>query len=135
MIVHSGKEAVELLGNSHRIWQDIQSTIDAIIDDFSMFIVIRKWAAIHPSLEFRGFVYNRSLNAISSYNRAVCWPGIGERVGEIENKCRAYYEKIKDKIPAHMNNFVIDFAILEDTGEVTIVEFNDFADFEGIFAR
>jgi len=30
-----------------------------------------------------------------------------------------------------MDSFVIDFAILEDTGEVTIVEFNDFADFEG----
>jgi len=135
MITYSGKEAVELLGNSHRIWQDIVSAIDAIIDEFSMYIVLRKWANIHPSLEFRGFVYNRKLNSISSYNRAVCWEGIPERIHEIEEKCRRYYEKIKDKIPLTMQNFVVDFAILEDTGEVTIVEFNDFADFEGCGAN
>jgi len=80
-------------------------------------------------------VYQRNLNAISSYNRAVCWEGIPEKLPEIEQKCRQYYEKIKPKIPAHMQNFVIDFAILDDTGEVTIVEFNDFADFEGCGAN
>jgi len=135
MITYSGKEAVELLGNSHRIWQDIVSALDAIIDEFSIFVVLRKWAAIHPSLEFRGFVYNRNLNAISSYNRAVCWEGIPERAHEIEQKCRQYYEKIKHKIPSNMQNFVVDFAILEDTGEVTVVEFNDYADFEGCGAN
>lgn len=30
-----------------------------------------------------------------------------------------------------MQNFIVDFAILEDTNEMTIIEFNDFADFEG----
>jgi hypothetical protein len=69
MVVHSGKEAVDLLGASHRIWQDIHATVDSIIDKFEMYVVVREWAQIHPSTEFRGFVYERQLNAISSYNR------------------------------------------------------------------
>jgi len=135
MIVYSGKQAVEILANSHRIWQDITSAIDTIIDTFNMFVVIREWAHIHPSMEFRGFVYGHQLNAISSYNRAVCWPGIPERVKEIEQKCREYWEKIKFKVPKSIPNFIVDFAFLENTGKVTIVEFNDFADFEGCGAN
>jgi len=135
MIVYSGKEAVDLLVNSHRIWQDITSAIDSIIDTFSMFVVVREWAHIHPSMEFRGFVYGQQLNAISSYNRAVCWPGIPEKIQEIESKCRHYWETIKGKIPSNLQNFIVDFAILEDSGKVTIVEFNDFADFEGCGAN
>jgi len=131
MIVHSGKEAVQMLGVSHRIWQDINAAIDTVIDKFEMFVCVRQWAQIHPSMEFRGFVYGKKLNAISSYNRAVCWPGIPEKKEEITNKCIAYWEKIKDDVPSSLENFVIDFAFLEDTGDVTIVEFNDFADFEG----
>jgi len=131
MIVFSGQEAVKILGGSHRIWQDICSSRDV---GSKVGIVIRQWADIHPSMEFRGFVYGRKLNAISSYNRAVCWPGIPERVKEIEEKCRTYYEKICHKIPDHMSNFIADFAILAD-GTVTIVEFNDFADFEGCGAN
>eukprot|EP01125_Pyxidicula_operculata_P004631 TRINITY_DN1740_c0_g1_i1.p1 TRINITY_DN1740_c0_g1~~TRINITY_DN1740_c0_g1_i1.p1 ORF type:complete len:293 (-),score=51.14 TRINITY_DN1740_c0_g1_i1:115-993(-) len=142
MIVYSGEEAVSILKNSHRIWQDISSTRETAVkgtgadgDGFEMFVVIRQWANIHPSLEFRGFVYGRKLNAISSYNRAVCWPGIPERLNEIKDKCIAYWESIKDKIPSNLDNCVVDFAILEDSGDVTIVEFNDFADFEGCGAN
>jgi len=131
MIVHSGKEAVQILGGSHRCWQDITSSIDV---GSPVGVVLRQWANIHPSLEFRGFVYNKSLNAISSYNRAVCWPGVPEQVKSIEEKCRTYYDSVKHKIPANMNNFIVDFAILEN-GTVTIVEFNDFADFEGCGAN
>lgn len=62
----------------------------------------------------------------------MCWPGIPERKEEIERRCREYWDQIKPRMPAEMNNFIIDFAILEDTNEMTIVEFNDFADFEGL---
>jgi hypothetical protein len=63
--------------------------------------------------------------------RAVCWPGIPERKEEIERRCREYYKQIEPRIPVEMKNFIVDFAILEDKDEMTIVEFNDFADFEG----
>jgi len=131
MVVHSGKEAVELLAISHRIWQDIEATISSTVGEFEMYVVAREWAQIHPSLEFRGFVYDRKLNAISSYNRAVCWPGIPERKQEIEDRIKDYWKWLEPKIPEAMQNFVIDFAFLEDTNEITVVEFNDFADFEG----
>ncbi len=61
----------------------------------------------------------------------MCWPGIPERKEEIESRCREYWKEIEPKLPSQMQNFIVDFAILEDKNEMTIVEFNDFADFEG----
>jgi len=137
MIVHSGRDAVELLGNSHRIWQDISAALDSMIgDEFSIKLVIREWAHIHPSTEFRGFVYGGNLNAISSYNRVVCWDGIPERKEEIKNRIIEYWEtEVKHRIPQNLPNFIADFAFLEDSDKVTIVELNDFNDFEGCGAN
>jgi hypothetical protein len=62
-----------------------------------------------------GFVYNRKLTAISSYNRAVFWPELREAFEltsrlmccvsttephkkTIEERLRKYWEGIKDKV-------------------------------------
>lgn len=67
---------------------------------------------------------------------AVCWPGIPERKDEITKRCIEFWEKIKPHVPEELDNFVIDFAFLDNgSGECTIVEFNDFADFEGFSSK
>mgnify|MGYP001097901769 CR=1 FL=1 len=81
LAVHSGAEAVELLASSLRIYQDLVAHLEGQISaaKFDVFVVLRQWADIRPAFEFRGFVYDRKLTAISSYNRAVFWPHVGER--------------------------------------------------------
>jgi len=139
MKVHSGEEAVELLGKSYRIWQDISATLQSKVftdqnQDSGIKIVVREWAGISPSLEFRGFVYNGTLNAITSYNRVVCWEGVPERKEEIKNLIVTYWDSIKHRFEGKLDKFIIDFAILENN-EVTIVELNDFNDYEGCGAH
>eukprot|EP01130_Rhizamoeba_saxonica_P001348 TRINITY_DN11212_c0_g1_i1.p1 TRINITY_DN11212_c0_g1~~TRINITY_DN11212_c0_g1_i1.p1 ORF type:complete len:367 (-),score=93.24 TRINITY_DN11212_c0_g1_i1:58-1158(-) len=136
MIVYSGKQAVDLLVRSHRIWQDISAALDLIIDTFSIKIVLREWAHIHPDTEFRGFVYGRTLNAISAYNRVVCWDGVADRKDELEQRMVEYWENVvQQKVPEGLDNFIVDFAFLENSDEITIVELNDFNDFEGCGAN
>jgi len=139
MKVHSGEEAIDILGKSYRIWQDITATLQSKIQsdpngDSGIKIVVREWAGISPSLEFRGFVYNGTLNAISSYNRVVCWEGVPERKEEIKNLIVSYWDSIKHRFDEGLNKFIVDFAIL-DSNEVTIVELNDFNDYEGCGAH
>jgi len=139
MKVHSGEEAIDILGKSYRIWQDITATIQTKVnvdenDDSGIKIVVREWAGISPSLEFRGFVYNGTLNAITSYNRVVCWEGVPERKEEIKNLIVSYWDTIKHRFNESLNKFIIDFAILENN-DVTIVELNDFNDYEGCGAH
>jgi len=133
LAVHSGKEAVELLSSSIRIWQDIIATLDGTIGEFKLFVVLRKWMGISNSLEFRAFVYERKLTAISSYNRAVYWPQIQPHKEEIGKKLSKYWhEKILPKLSAHLQNFVIDFAFLNGKlDDIIVVELNPFYDFEG----
>jgi len=129
LIVKSGEEAVTLLGSSRRIWQDIEVSLDS--EKFDLQVVIREWVVIPNEYEFRGFVYNRKLTAISSYNRVVFWPQLPALKSEIETRLISYWKSIESKISPHLTNFIIDFAFTEDLKRVFIVELNPFYDFEG----
>ncbi len=37
-------------------------------------VVVRYWIDIEPDMEFRGFVYNNTLNALSQYSTLVYFP-------------------------------------------------------------
>ena len=53
MKVTSGREAIELLFNSDRTYQDILRMKLMLGDKFEMKLIARKWVEIDPELEFR----------------------------------------------------------------------------------
>ncbi len=53
MKVTSGREAIELLFNSERTYQDISRMKLMLGDKFEMKLIARKWVEIDPELEFR----------------------------------------------------------------------------------
>jgi hypothetical protein len=53
MKVTSGREAIELLFNSDRTYQDILRMKLMLGDKFEMKLIARKWVDIDPELEFR----------------------------------------------------------------------------------
>ena len=53
MKVTSGREAIELLFNSDRTYQDISRMKLMLGDKFEMKLIARKWVEIDPELEFR----------------------------------------------------------------------------------
>src|SRR4051812_42952477 len=97
-----------------------------------MSIILRPWTYIPSWGEFRGFVYDRKLVAISSYNRAVHFPLVVEKKEKIEQKIKDYFQLIEPKVVPELKNFICDFAFLgDDLENMIIVELNQYRDYEG----
>jgi len=130
--VKSGKEAIEVLSHSHRIWQDLVAYREVRGSKSEMSLILRPWTNIPAWGEFRGFVYNRQLVAISSYNRAVHFPHVVEKKDLIEKKIKEYFSIIEPKVIPELKNFICDFAFLDENLEkMVIVELNQYRDYEG----
>lgn len=94
---------------------------------FSADLVFREWDDRIPSnqaYEFRGFVNNNTLNAVTQYNSDTFFPEVVETKDILSNRIQTYFSEISSLIPHH--NYVIDF-ILFPNGENKIIEINPFA--------
>uniref|UniRef100_A0A182RC88 Uncharacterized protein n=1 Tax=Anopheles funestus TaxID=62324 RepID=A0A182RC88_ANOFN len=77
------------------------------VNDSGYHIVLKKWRDIHPGSEFRCFVRNRSLMAISPRH----WPSYHEHIARertdiVTDIVSLFKEKIKDTFP--LNDYVFD---------------------------
>ena len=74
--------------------------------------MVRKWYTIHPSMEFRGFVCNGALNALSQYNHLCYYPVVTKYQKEM---AAAIVDFFNTHIKARLTKFpqyVIDFALV-----------------------
>ncbi len=78
------------------------------------------------SAEFRGFVVNGTLTALSQYFAPCFFNEIQGREKEIREKCEGLLSQIQHLIPKKV---VCDFAVLENT--VMVIEINPFNDYTG----
>ncbi|MFX0139747.1 MAG: hypothetical protein ACFFDN_39270, partial [Candidatus Hodarchaeota archaeon] len=105
----SGKEAMELLLDSQRVYDDLETALQfSKTKGFSQKIFVREWIDIPIDMEFRGFVYKKGLNAISQYYHYLLFPDLPKQVPIIEKRIKNFYNSIKDKIT--LESFIIDFA-------------------------
>lgn len=105
---------------------DLLTATYANIDEFPIHVVLRKWEPLlDPEFEFRGFVHNKQLTALSQYNHYAYFPEIVERKEELQEAITSYWEaSVRAKVEAP--SYVVDFAVLTD-GRVCVVELNPFA--------
>lgn len=115
-----------LLKSSDYIAHDLTmlDKLGGIPKDFSFELVLRKWININPALEFRCFVKDRELIAVTQrdQNYYEFLIKLKERfLGEIE---LFFYEHIKDTFPD--SSFVFDVYIPEPYDKVWLMDFNVF---------
>lgn len=123
--VTNGAEAMDLLIRSDRVDRHLATRREEEGDELSVNIVIRKWLDFRPELEFRGFVYDRQLTAVTHYYKFCFVREAVEKKEAIAQQIRSFYEeKLRDTIPA--STYAIDFALLPD-GQLIVVELNPFA--------
>ncbi|XP_050101138.1 cell division cycle protein 123 homolog [Anopheles aquasalis] len=77
------------------------------VNDRGYHVILKKWKDIHPGSEFRCFVRNRSLVAISPRH----WPSYHEHIARersdiVNDIVSLFKEKIKDTFP--LNDYVFD---------------------------
>jgi len=144
MTVDSGKSALDLLIKSERVFTDLQRWLE-FSDDLepvpsSAFcptkstltnchqqqnhIVLRTFQKdLQASMEFRGFVRNKRLNALSQYYDVCYYPEVVENKEEIQERVCTFFEEIKDRIP--VEDYIIDFFVGEE--RIMIIEINPWA--------
>jgi hypothetical protein len=147
----SGKEVLSLLLSSERVKQDLTYALeyddldkydnnnendDKEIKkeyDWNMKLILRKWVeGVNGLMEFRCFVKNNKMNAITQYNHPFLIEELlsDEICLEIKEKVYEYWNTKVRKILEYLSDYVIDFAILEN-GEIFLVELNPFGESAG----
>ena len=126
--VKTGKEAMYLLRHSLRVKEDLQQIHNwNRIARIKVNVSVRKWnpdVARFPGMEFRGFVYNNKLNAVSQYDDVVYYPNVTRHKEVICTRIKAFFEQhVKEALQEH-KNYVVDFFV--GPTDVYIIEINPF---------
>ncbi|KAJ5078575.1 cell division cycle protein [Anaeramoeba ignava] len=136
--VRSGSETMELLIHSKRIYEDFKKNMNFGKENFnSVCLAFREFDHIaprFPQYEFRGFVYNKNLNAITQYNDFYYSEKLVNQKEHFEKIITEFYEKeIKNQV--HLSHFIIDFFLepkenIEDF-TIKVIELNPFFEATG----
>ncbi len=135
MRVHSAADALQMVIASDRIFEDLNMGKLAAGDgwagdsadflcfvDFAAFqnpsrflqnIIVRQWVNIEVDMEWRGFVFNSTLNALSQYNHVTYFPRLGAMKDSVGARILQFFNAhVKQRLAAKgYSNYVIDFAL------------------------
>jgi hypothetical protein len=110
--VDNAQQAIEMLVKSERIYQDMLLAVE-VKDRFKESLIIREFVDIDVDMEFRGFVFDGKLTALSQYNYLIYSKRLAENKSLIEKKILEYfYDKVAPKLEGFLKNYVIDFALI-----------------------
>ena len=115
LIMTSTSAVCKYLLDSERIASNISS---------DSYLVFRKWIDYNIEEEFRCFIHNKKLVAISQYEYGTDLPDIIKKPDIIKAKISFFIDQIMDRIP--FNNIIIDVAYHWADNNVYFIEFNDF---------
>jgi len=127
----SGEEAIALLVTSNRIQNDL-STYVSSTDNTPFNVAIREFKFFDVMYEFRGFVYENKITALTQYNEFVHFPLLLKQKDKIEQVIKDFFTK--EMIPRlNLSNYVIDFILINngESYDIYVVELNPFAEFAG----
>jgi hypothetical protein len=123
-------DAVVSLLRSERVMQDMLMALD-YPDRFVEHLAVRPWVDLEVDLEFRGFVVDGALTALSQYNHLAFFPRLQGLRSELLNAITAFFEgNVRDPLASEYPQYVVDFAVVLDShGAITkvwVIEINPF---------
>ena len=112
--VQNAYDVLEMFIKSERIYQDMLLALD-VDARFNENFIIREFQNIDVDMEFRGFVFDCKLNALSQYNYLIYSERLNLKKEDIEKQIIHFYNiNVKPKIEiSQLSSFIIDFAILK----------------------
>eukprot|EP01112_Ceratiomyxa_fruticulosa_P017136 TRINITY_DN5282_c0_g2_i1.p1 TRINITY_DN5282_c0_g2~~TRINITY_DN5282_c0_g2_i1.p1 ORF type:complete len:357 (-),score=78.99 TRINITY_DN5282_c0_g2_i1:90-1160(-) len=126
--LENAKQVLQMFSISERISQDMKLAL-AHPARFKENFVVRKWVDLDPSLEFRGFVNNNKLNALSQYNHLGFFQHIVDQKDLIVKEITEFfYEKALPRLEGKYKKYIIDFALVKegDKYKIWVIELNPF---------
>lgn len=123
----SGHEALLFMTNSNRVREDLQALckLTQLSDSETLTnIVVRKWEEILPEYEFRAFVWNSKITAMTQYYKTTYVPQMVTLKQSLEERMLTFFEEhVKEKIP--ITEYVVDFAVDPTSNKIWVVEINN----------
>ncbi|WP_191968184.1 cell division cycle protein 123 family protein [Legionella longbeachae] len=125
----SAQEVLNLLLSSERVYSDLQLALECSArkeDKWSTSLVIRSWEPnLRQDQEFRLFIYQNQLTAITQYNPYCRYPSLNESI-KTQEKLKI---KFKDFVEQHQatigaDNYILDIAYIHD--EIKVIELNPY---------
>lgn len=129
LAVTNGFEAVHLLCTSERIFRDLIKTKESKLETQ---IILREFDSnILLENEFRCFVYQNRITAISQYDPYVYYESLIKQKNVIKSLILKFYEANRETIP--FVNCIMDVVLLYEPEivNVKIIEFNPFDQYTG----
>jgi len=129
LAVTNADQVIQLISHSQRVFTDIRFYFQYRVQGSSsgkLYLMLRDFIPNLPvDHEFRCFVYNRKLTAISQYQCYCVFPALKDEnhVKECRNVIVNFMETIKHIFP--MDSFVIDLVVLPDPS-CQVIELNPF---------
>jgi len=131
--VGSGKEALSLLLTSERVFIDLIRAIACTQtpnDKWSTNVIFRAWnPQLDESYEFRCFVHNGKLTAISQYNHYCVLRHLHPQKKRIQDLIVKFWQSLHPCLPTKTySSYVVDLAIVgPKKDQVIVVELNPYA--------
>lgn len=139
-----GVRACQLFVEADRTYDDLKAYAEGkITTDFNL--VVREFRTFPVELEFRGFVHNRKLTALTQYNEFCHFSVLSSLYKDIVARIQKDFDGFMQKIP--LDSYVVDFVLAtakEDQSDenkrlllplsdykVWIIELNPLAEFAG----
>jgi hypothetical protein len=122
LCVHSSEEIIYLLMNSERLYATLKTRPNG------HYIVLREWIDADPELEFRCFIYDGHMTAISQYHSQTGYRFTSAEALSYAKQIQVFYTKIKPKLMNTDNvvkDWVLDVGFKRDNTPF-IVELNGF---------
>ncbi|KAJ3195485.1 hypothetical protein HK101_011988 [Irineochytrium annulatum] len=123
-----------LLKSSDFVAHDLSHAFDNVVDENAdgpeqFELVLRKWHNINPSTEFRCFVKDQVLVAISQRDYSNHYPFLLEAKDDIENAVAAFFhDQLKDKFKEpSLSVVVFDVYLSKIGGFIYLVDINPFS--------
>ncbi|GFO13449.1 cell division cycle protein 123 homolog [Plakobranchus ocellatus] len=122
----SADDVIDMCVRSERVYQDLLLAL-ALPDRFRENWVIRQFVDIDVDMEFRGFVHQKRLTALSQYNYLIFSQRLADNRDFYLHSITEFFEvKIKPKLARFVNDYIIDFAMCEAGTKVWVIEINPF---------
>jgi len=127
--MENAQQVLQMFSISERISQDMKLAL-AHPDRFKEHFVVRKWIDLDPSMEFRGFVNNGKLNALSQYNHLAFFPHIVAEKDHIVKIISEFFHDVAlPRLVHKFKSYIIDFALVKDAEgkyKIWVIELNPF---------
>lgn len=139
--VSTGEEALQLFSSSERTYSDLLTATasDDLYRAHPLQIVVREYdASLNHRLEFRGFVNEGQLTALSQYNHYCFFPEVARRKDALMKLLVEFWQsEVKHRVP--VQSYVVDFGFLckassieeGESPRIAVVELNPFASTTG----